>query len=70
MDLSKEDSPFKKGERIHPWGWITLQKGESNHPFEGWMVDKGELKKGEWTGESLFLRLNEKRLKSGIKNES
>ena len=53
MSLAKEDSPFKKGERIHPWGWITLKKGESpskrvNHPFEGWIFDKGDLKKGDW----------------------
>jgi hypothetical protein len=33
MDLSKEDSPFKNGERIHLEGEL---------PF-----DKGELKKGK-----------------------
>jgi hypothetical protein len=35
ISLSKEDSPFKKSERTHPWGWIALLKGDwrVNHPF-------------------------------------
>ena len=67
MSFWKEDSPFKKGERIHPWGWITLlegwitlKKGES--PF--WRVNRQEVwvEKGWMKGESPFSRVNEKRV--------
>jgi len=33
------DSPFKKGE--------SLSK-RVNHPSKGWIIEKGEMKKGEW----------------------
>ena len=66
MSFWKEDSPFKKGERIHPWGWITLlevwitlKKGES--PF--WRVNRQvRVEKGWMKGESPFSRVNEKRV--------
>ena len=43
-----------------PKGWITLLKGE------GW---EGCIEIG-WMEDESHLRVNEKRLKSGIKNES
>ena len=67
----KEDSPFKKGERIHPWGWITLQEGwitlkKGESPF--WRVNRLEVwvEKGWMKGESPFSRVNEKRV-NGIR---
>ncbi len=50
MSFWKEDSPFKMGERIHPWGWFTLLKGESSRSVSWKRVNEGRitLLKGEW----------------------
>ncbi len=61
MSLAKEDSPFKKGERIQPFeGWIfdkdDLKKGDRrvDPPFQGWMK-KAESQASKMNFKNRFL---------------